>query len=316
MVDMDESIFDALAAKTVSELLRRFLLNTCFYVPGVLVSFLIPFRLGHYLCPISRPLQIKFDELVVDVQLPLELLVFHVLVPFMLERVRHRTVVRTVVRMFMLRACEMLQLTEAVIDPSVRDVPEPTMLVNNEGLGRVGDGEGVGVRGEGVVGGVRQAEGGREGGGESGPEGEGSELTAVHGADVESEEVKREEEDVDEEEGQTWHWTDPLTSSTSSLEEEVLSPVTDESVEPADSRAKAQSVSPCLSTSPPTAVEPPSTVPVNRDGEGSRLAEEQRRVVRNGAVLVALGLAFAALTYSWMIHLPLAVGRRALATFT
>ena len=117
MIDIEEPVLELLSMKSVSELTRRILLSTCFYVPGVLVAFLFPCRFGHYLCPFSHPLKLRFDEMVLDVQLPLELLIFHVLVPFVLERVRHRVVIQHFLHQFLLHACHILQLSELLLEP-------------------------------------------------------------------------------------------------------------------------------------------------------------------------------------------------------
>eukprot|EP01041_Mallomonas_annulata_P006604 gene6604-13369_t len=132
--DLDESIFDSLGQKSISELARRFLLNTCFYVPGVLVSIMIPVRIGHYIYPFANPLKLQFSEVTLDVQLPLELLIFHVLVPFVLERMRHRTMIRFLLQSFLKYACQLLNLSEIILNPLAFDMNE------NNGNGNAGNG--------------------------------------------------------------------------------------------------------------------------------------------------------------------------------
>ena len=46
------------------------------------MTVFIPTRFGHLLCPFSRPLELRFGEVVADVQLPMETLLYHILIPF------------------------------------------------------------------------------------------------------------------------------------------------------------------------------------------------------------------------------------------
>ena len=75
----------------VSDLLRRCLISAIVLLPAVVLLVLVPTRLGHFIVPgCVGPLRLHFDDLMVTMHLPLEMLVYHVLVPVVLERVRRR----------------------------------------------------------------------------------------------------------------------------------------------------------------------------------------------------------------------------------
>jgi hypothetical protein len=117
--NMDETSFELAMNVSYSHLLKRLVVQICFYIPGVLFTAFIPTRFGHIFCPFSSPLKLHFNEVVVDVQLPLETLVFHILIPLAIERMHHRAGVRQVLESFMVSGCEFLGL-DAILSPTVR----------------------------------------------------------------------------------------------------------------------------------------------------------------------------------------------------
>ena len=98
-------------------LLKRCIISIIILAPAVVLLVLVPSRFGHILTPgCGGPLFFRFDDMMVTVQLPLEMLLYHVVIPLLLERFRHRDGVRVVLKTFLMTFCRLLALEDLLSD--------------------------------------------------------------------------------------------------------------------------------------------------------------------------------------------------------
>mmetsp|Transcript_13517 Transcript_13517/g.20306 ORF Transcript_13517/g.20306 Transcript_13517/m.20306 type:complete len:1060 (-) Transcript_13517:77-3256(-) len=125
----DDSTLDSLCNMPVRALVEKLLLNLSYYIPSILFMIMLPVKIGHVFCPTGVPLKLKFDELYYDVQLPLELLVFHFLLPFLIQKYHHRECMRFFVHRFLITMCEVCGVSEYLLDGEVvQDTLERTRI--------------------------------------------------------------------------------------------------------------------------------------------------------------------------------------------
>lgn len=94
--DLDDSATVALASRSLTEHARRLLLSLLLYLPLLLLLLYLPIKFGHRLLPHTQPLRLHFmstSALYLEMQLPIELFLFHVALPIVLERFRLRDTV-------------------------------------------------------------------------------------------------------------------------------------------------------------------------------------------------------------------------------
>merc|ERR1711871_1067782 len=121
--EIDEDALSAIARKSFKQLITKELINMCFYMLGVILCVMAPVQIGHYIFPSLTPLTLRFNDVLFEVQLPLEMVVFHVLVPFALDHLRFRSLIHSALDRFLSWACVLLDVTYILENPPVR---EPT----------------------------------------------------------------------------------------------------------------------------------------------------------------------------------------------
>jgi hypothetical protein len=97
---------------SLSTIVQRQLTSICVYAMSVLVLLLLPLRYGHLVCPLATsPLVFQYGvDTILEIQLPLEMLLFHFIAPLVLERVDHTKIVRAFVRAYFTVAGAFLRL--------------------------------------------------------------------------------------------------------------------------------------------------------------------------------------------------------------
>lgn len=75
-------------------ILKTFALEACLLIPGVLATVVLPLKIGHLLSGSSQPLRIRLESVMVDLQMPVELVVSHILVPLLADRLQYYKVVK------------------------------------------------------------------------------------------------------------------------------------------------------------------------------------------------------------------------------
>jgi hypothetical protein len=75
----EENFVELLASRPIAEHVRKMLLSFLIYLPLLLVVLYLPVRFGHLLLPRLSPLRLHFiPSLYLEMQLPLELFLFHI----------------------------------------------------------------------------------------------------------------------------------------------------------------------------------------------------------------------------------------------
>lgn len=115
----DENAFELIIRRTFKENLTRSLMRTVFYTIFVLLTISIPVRVGHYICPCLKPLVLNIADAVFEIQLPLEMVFLHVLVPLAMDHLRVKAIVHDVMQHFFLSVCTYLDITEILEHPPV-----------------------------------------------------------------------------------------------------------------------------------------------------------------------------------------------------
>ena len=127
-----------LANMSLMQLLERTLLYTLYCLLGVMLYVLIPVNFGHYIVPGSHPLKFQYENTIFDVHVSMEMLFFHFVLPFALERLRHRNLTKLALKLFFENACILLELRELLTEEADRRVPalvhmmEMSMQAENE----------------------------------------------------------------------------------------------------------------------------------------------------------------------------------------
>jgi hypothetical protein len=112
----EHSILEFISKTPFSILIKQFVTDFCFYIPGLFMTIFIPLKFGHLFCPISSLIEFRFGEIIMDVQLPLEKIMYHILIPFITEKLQYYTVLNICLEFFFKHTCRYLDLKD-ILDP-------------------------------------------------------------------------------------------------------------------------------------------------------------------------------------------------------
>ena len=101
---------------TYSELFKSFFINIILVLPGLLLTVIIPLRFGHFLCLSWRPVVFNFKHVVTDMQIPVEMIMSHIFIPFLVEKLQYRKLLRQSLAAILSTCCRYLAL-EWVLEP-------------------------------------------------------------------------------------------------------------------------------------------------------------------------------------------------------
>ena len=97
-------------------LLKRCIISIIILAPAVVLLVLVPSRFGHILTPgCGGPLFFRFDDMMVTVQLPLEMLLYHVVIPFY-SNASAQGQCEVVLKTFLMTFCRLLALEDLLSD--------------------------------------------------------------------------------------------------------------------------------------------------------------------------------------------------------
>ncbi len=111
--------------RTWMEVILRPLVNFIYIIPAILVMVMIPVRFGYLVVLHQRPITWSFEDIDYFVQVPLELVFFHILIPFLFERVRYRLIINNMVIGTLRLLCTLFDLSGIIIQEDI--VPAPLM---------------------------------------------------------------------------------------------------------------------------------------------------------------------------------------------
>lgn len=118
----DNFALDVMWDDSALKLLHRVLLTLFYSVPAILVMIMLPMSFGHHFCPFATPLRLNFNDLYHDIQLPLELLVFQFLLPFLTQKFSLRQLIRFVMTRYVVLACHGMGVDDLLDDEVVASV--------------------------------------------------------------------------------------------------------------------------------------------------------------------------------------------------
>ena len=104
-----------LAGLSLLQLVERTLLYFCYCMIAVLLCVLLPINYGHFLIFYSHIPRFEYENHVFDVHVSMEMLFFHFVLPFALERLRHRNFAKQLTQLYFERACAFLGLEELLV---------------------------------------------------------------------------------------------------------------------------------------------------------------------------------------------------------
>jgi hypothetical protein len=140
MDDLDPNVAPQLAHRPAAnmsslQMVERTLLFALYSIIGVLLCVLLPVNVGHRLVPGAHMLRFQYDNTIFDIHVSMEMLFFHFVLPFALERLRHRSLTRLVLKTFLVRACAQCGLEDLLAAEEMlerRDALEVQALVAHE----------------------------------------------------------------------------------------------------------------------------------------------------------------------------------------
>lgn len=112
LVGRDELIFSCIDNTSVLWYIKQLLTDACFYIPALMLTIFVPVRLGHYFFPLSGPVVFRTADVLFDYDVPLETILFHILVPFMAEKIHYRKITTYLLENFFKRVCRALDLID------------------------------------------------------------------------------------------------------------------------------------------------------------------------------------------------------------
>lgn len=95
---------------TYLQIVKSLLINCSTFLIGIIVSAIIPIRFGHVLCPIAEPLQFRLKSVVMDIQMPVEMVLCHILLPTLIEKMHYKAVFKNVLKTYFKAMTQLLDL--------------------------------------------------------------------------------------------------------------------------------------------------------------------------------------------------------------
>ncbi len=117
-----EQIFVFLKDMPFGRQLQWAVLRFARFVPILFLSLYLPLQARRLLPGASRSLELKFSADFIEVHLPMELLLLHVIFPLVFDKINIRTTIQKLVSWFFISLCQVLDLDEILVDADVLQV--------------------------------------------------------------------------------------------------------------------------------------------------------------------------------------------------
>lgn len=128
------ALHEKLRVTSYLQVLKAILIRVCIQLPSFVAGVIVPIRLGHLLCPLAEPLLFRMHfqkQMKVDAQIPVEMILWHIFLPIIIEKMRYVSVVKQVVSSFLSVAAPamgMPWLLDATPLQAGGNVPRPMAL--------------------------------------------------------------------------------------------------------------------------------------------------------------------------------------------
>ena len=116
LVRRDELILSCIDDTSALWYIKQLLTDACFYIPALMLTIFVPIRLGHFFFPLSGPVVFRTGSELFDYDVPLETVLFHILVPFMAEKIHYRKIMIFLLENYFKTLCRALDLTDYLSD--------------------------------------------------------------------------------------------------------------------------------------------------------------------------------------------------------
>lgn len=90
---------------------KQHMTNFCFFIPALMLTIFVPLKLRQLFSPVEVAATRNTEEAVF-----LPAAIFHVVIPFIIERVQYCTVVKVAIETFMKFMCQSLDLNDLLLD--------------------------------------------------------------------------------------------------------------------------------------------------------------------------------------------------------
>jgi hypothetical protein len=95
------TLLEKLKGTSYSHILKRVLIRTSITLPAFVACVVVPVRWGHLLCPVDGPLLFRLKQSSVETQIPVEMMLSHIFLPLIIEKLRYKAVLSSVVSGFL-----------------------------------------------------------------------------------------------------------------------------------------------------------------------------------------------------------------------
>eukprot|EP00428_Durinskia_dybowskii_P073574 CAMPEP_0170412666 /NCGR_PEP_ID=MMETSP0117_2-20130122/31099_1 /TAXON_ID=400756 /ORGANISM="Durinskia baltica, Strain CSIRO CS-38" /LENGTH=1434 /DNA_ID=CAMNT_0010670389 /DNA_START=607 /DNA_END=4911 /DNA_ORIENTATION=+ len=103
-IEADDGVnnMQRISAMSYSFIIKRIIIRICVLLPAYVCGVVVPIRLGHYICPIAQEsLRFRMKPSATDMQLPVEMLLSHIFIPIIVDKLRYSAVVKSAVEGFL-----------------------------------------------------------------------------------------------------------------------------------------------------------------------------------------------------------------------
>jgi hypothetical protein len=112
----DENLFQFITNSSLKVLFERILIKLSLVIPSIVLMVLIPTQYGHHLFPGSQKYRLDYGDVSYDVQLPLELLLFHFFLPALIRKYNHSECMRAYVWSLLIWSCDAVGLRSYLLE--------------------------------------------------------------------------------------------------------------------------------------------------------------------------------------------------------
>jgi hypothetical protein len=95
LLDNAKRIQQILLARSLSEICQSFVIECAFLLPGLVLTVVLPLRVGHWAVLQRQQLRLQLEWFMPDLQVPGELLLTHIVVPMLVEKLQYPQLIRT-----------------------------------------------------------------------------------------------------------------------------------------------------------------------------------------------------------------------------
>lgn len=117
------NVHDRVSKSTYSDILKTTIIRTSILLPAFVFGVVLPVRLGHWCVPFARPLLFRLQQVTVEVQIPVEMMLSHIFIPLIVDKLRYKSIAKQVVTGFVTYLANLLNIMWILEPPAPAAVP-------------------------------------------------------------------------------------------------------------------------------------------------------------------------------------------------